>query len=80
MTIVIAPERTIGSFNLHLWLENQSKSLLNLGKIFSEGRTERGKEKREEQGPGSSYLVYQNHTQGVAFPMRSFLYLKIFHE
>lgn len=74
---IIAPE--IGSFNLHLWLENQSKSPLNLGRVFSDARTEKGKEKREEQGPGSGYLVYQCHTQGVVFPMRSFLCLKSFH-
>lgn len=59
---VIAPET--GSFNLHVWLENQSKSPLNLGRVFSDARTEKGKEKREEQGPGSGYLVYQCHTRG----------------
>lgn len=42
--IAIVPERTMVKRSLALWLENQSKSSLKLGKVFSWGRRVKGKE------------------------------------
>lgn len=50
--------------SLHLWLGNQSKSPLNLGEVFSGGRTVMGKERGEEQGP--CFFLWQNTSKAVA--------------